>query len=249
MCVNRPLLPTPPLMLPNSPPCAPQPHNYSNTNAWNSYSRSLRLKRCASPSRLGSTPLTPYVRLSTVKTHKSTVAAKEREILARESALLERENQLAVLLSQKDGEIAALQQLVAQLQHQQQFSQHDMEAAVKGAVGRREEELRVLVMKREEEVAGAMVRREEEIMDAVRRREAEVFEAWGAREAEVRKEVEGRAKELEEQVEWMRRREDELRVEEARLEGVRADLEEKFKQWEDGSAKGSISCQIFLVQY
>lgn len=49
-----------------------------------------------------------------------------------------------------------------------------MEVAVKQAVARREEELRILVMKWEEEIAVAIAKRKEEIMEAVRNRGAEV---------------------------------------------------------------------------
>ncbi|RDB23669.1 G2-specific protein kinase nim-1 [Hypsizygus marmoreus] len=179
--------------------------------------------------------------LTTVKAHKATIAAREREVQARESALLERENQLMSVLTQKDTEIASLQHMVTRLQeqqHHQQYSQQQVEQAIKEAVARREEELRVLVMKREKEVAEAMARREEEIMEAVRRREAEVFEAWGVREAEIQKEVEQKVQEVEERVEWVQAKEEELTAEDARLETARAELEENVAKWEENALKG-----------
>jgi len=63
--------------------------------------------------------------------------------------------------------------------------------AVKQAIVRHDDELRVLVMKHEEEVAASMNKREEEIMEAVQRRDAEICVAWVKREGEIRKEVKG----------------------------------------------------------
>ncbi|KAF8882005.1 kinase-like domain-containing protein [Infundibulicybe gibba] len=176
--------------------------------------------------------------LSAVKTHKSTVTSKERELLARESTLNEKEAQMAAMLSQKDAEVSSQQQVIAQLRQQLHSSQHNIEVAVKSAIAKREEELRMLVMKREEEVAGAMSRREEEIMAAVRRREEEICHAWGAREAEIRKEVEEKMTEVDSRFEWVKKVEDELRGEEARLDGVREELEEKMRKWEEETSKG-----------
>ena len=180
------------------------------------------------------------VRLSTVKAHKTTIVNKEREVLAREQAIIEKEQHINTLFTQKDQEIAALQHAVSQLQNQQncQPSQRDVEVAVKQAIARREEELRVLVMKREEEVASAMSKREEEIMEAVRRRETEVCEAWVSREAEIRKEVEQSIKAVEERIEWIAKRENELKFEEARLDGIREDVEDKVRKLEESIAKG-----------
>ncbi|KIM36198.1 hypothetical protein M413DRAFT_14052 [Hebeloma cylindrosporum] len=161
---------------------------------------------------------------SVVKAHRATVTAKEREILAREQTLLQNEQRLTSLLGQKDQEIASLQQLVSQLQQQQhQFSRHDVEVAVKQAVARREEELRVLVMKREEEVAVAIAKREEEIMEAVRNREAEVDAACVQREELIKKEVD-------ERIQWVLARENELKAEETRLEELKKELEESTKK-------------------
>jgi NIMA (never in mitosis gene a)-related kinase len=180
-------------------------------------------------------------RLSVVKIHKSTVTNREREVLAREAVLREKEQQLASALSSKDNEIAALQQMVAQLeqqQHRKQYSQQDVEMTIKEAVARREEELRVLVMKREAEVAEAMARREEEIMEAVRKREAEVFEEWRTRETDMQQEIEEKIKELEARVDWIQAKEEELTAEDARLETVRIQLEGKIAKWEENAAKG-----------
>jgi len=132
-----------------------------------------------------------------------------------------------------------LQQLISQLQQQQQLS----EVAVKQAVVRREEELRVLVMKREEEVAAAIAKREEEIMEAVRNREAEVDAACLQREELIKKEVDAR-------IQWVLAKENELKTEEMRLEEVKRELEESAKKVQQQSAaaiataKGSLGCLV-----
>ncbi|KAF8649447.1 hypothetical protein AX16_005794 [Volvariella volvacea WC 439] len=171
--------------------------------------------------------------LATVKNHKRTMTTKERELIAREAALLEKEQQLYNIVSQKDAEIANLQQVVSQLQQQKLITQHDLEVAVKTAIARREEELRVLVMKREEEVAAAMAAREEEILAAVRAREAEVCEAWVKKEEELRAELEESAKDVEERLALVEKQEEALRAEEARLESLRSELEEKAQAAEE----------------
>ncbi|KAF5384119.1 hypothetical protein D9615_003271 [Tricholomella constricta] len=183
--------------------------------------------------------------LASVKGHRADAAAKERDLNLRETLLHEREQQMVAAVAQKDAEIANLQHMVAALQEQQvqqqqpnHYSQQQMETAVKEAVGRREEELRVLVMKREKEVADAMSRREEEIMEAVRRREAEVCEAWTARETEIRREIEEKVKEVDERIDWIEKKEEELKVEDARLDTARVELEEKMAKWEESVAKG-----------
>jgi NIMA (never in mitosis gene a)-related kinase len=172
-----------------------------------------------------------------VKIHKSTVINREREVIARETALREQEQQLASILSSKENEIVALQCMVAQLEHQQHRQQQDVDLAIKEAVARREEELRILVMKRETEVAEAMARREEEIMEAVRKREAEIFEEWRAREVSMEQEMEEQIKILEERVEWIQAKEQELTAEDARLETVRTELEDKISKLEQDAAK------------
>ena len=179
-------------------------------------------------------------RLSVVKLHKSTIISREREVIARETALREQEQELASILSSKENEIVALQHMVAQLeqQHRQQYSQQDVELAIKEAVARREEELRVLVMKRETEVAEAMARREEEIMEAVRKREAEIFEEWSARETSMQQEMEEQIKALEGRVEWIQAKEQELTAEDARLVTLRTELEDKISKLEENVAKG-----------
>jgi len=155
------------------------------------------------------------------------VIAKERELTARESAFAEKESHMHVVLSQKDAEIASLRQHVIE-------SQSAVDARIKEAIVKREEELRVAVMRREEEVAAAMARREEEIMGAVRTREEEILEAWRGREEQIRKEV---SEPAEEQLKWVKGREEELEAERMRLDGVRAELETKVKML-DESAKG-----------
>lgn len=165
------------------------------------------------------------------------MVTKERELVAREQVLLAKEQQLSDLLLQKDHEIVDLQNVVAQLQQQHQFSQHDVEQAVRQGIARREEDLRVLVRKREEEVGAAMAKREEEIMEAVRQREIEVCDAWSAREAEIRKEVEDSIKAVEERVAWINQREIELKEEEEQVQEARLELEAKLKKWEEGLAK------------
>lgn len=129
--------------------------------------------------------------------------------------------------------------MVSQLQAQKptQHSQRQVEITIKEAVARREEELRELVMKREKEVAEAMAGREEEIMEAVRRREAEVFEAWSSREAGMWLDIEEKVKEVQERVDWILAKEEELKMEDARLETVRIELEEKATKWEESVAK------------
>ncbi|KDR69178.1 hypothetical protein GALMADRAFT_104121 [Galerina marginata CBS 339.88] len=169
--------------------------------------------------------------LSTVKSHRAAVTAKEREILAREQTLRESEERVTSLLNQKDQEIASLQQLVGQLQQSHHYSRSDVELAVKQAVARREEELRVLVMKREEEVAVAIAKREEEVMEAVRAREAEVDAACVKREETIRHEVD-------ERIQWILSRENELRQEETRLEEEKAEMEAKLKRIEETLTKG-----------
>ncbi|KAG5645164.1 hypothetical protein DXG03_006788 [Asterophora parasitica] len=184
--------------------------------------------------------------LASVKGHRADAAAKERDLNARESMLREREQQVLSIVAQKDAEIAGMKHMVVTLQEQGQkqaqnyshFSQQQLEVAVKDAVARREEELRVLVTKREKEVADAMARREEEIMEAVRQREAEVCEAWSKRETEIRQEIDAKVMEVDERVDWIMGREEELRAEETRLEEVAKDLEVKMKKWEEGVTKG-----------
>ncbi|KAF8812023.1 Pkinase-domain-containing protein [Phlegmacium glaucopus] len=175
--------------------------------------------------------------LSVVKGHRSTLASKEREILSREQAIVEREQHVASLLSHKDQEIASLHQLVGQLQQSHQVSQQELEMSVKQAIIRREEELRVLICQREEEVALAMAQREEEIMEAVRNREEQLSNAWAMREAEIRKEVEESLKSVEERIQWVVNRENDLMMEETRLNEVREELEEKIRKIDEGVIK------------
>ncbi|KAG6914843.1 hypothetical protein DXG01_014975 [Tephrocybe rancida] len=176
--------------------------------------------------------------LSSVKGHRADAAAKERDLSLKEAMLREREQQMVALVAQKDAEIANLQMMATVHGQQNQFSQQQVDAAIKQAVANREEELRVLVMKREKEVADAMARREEEIMEAVRQREVEVCEAWAAREAEIRKEIADNVNAVEERVEWMEAKEEELKIEEARLEAIQAEIDVRMADWEETLAKG-----------
>ncbi|KAH6880334.1 kinase-like protein [Coprinopsis sp. MPI-PUGE-AT-0042] len=184
--------------------------------------------------------------LSTVKAHKTAISARERDLVAREQAAADKERHLTAVFAQKDGEISNLQCLVSQLQLQirvqaskaPQVSQADVDAAVKRAVTKREEELRVLVSKREQEVAEAVAKREGEIMDAVRRREAQVCEAWTQREAEIREEVEMSIKAVEERILWIQEKELELAEEDERLDAVRQDLKRKMCEYVEGPLSG-----------
>ena len=177
-------------------------------------------------------------RLATVKTHKATVIAKERELSAREAAFVEKESQMHAILCQKDADIASLQRHVVD-------SQSVIDTRIKEAIANREEELRVAVMKREEEVAVAMARREEEIMEAVRKREEEIFEAWRVREEQIRVEV-GEAGE--ERMKWVKSREEELDAEQTRLDGVREELEVKFRLLDEG-ANGPFLASFTLLTF
>ena len=178
-------------------------------------------------------------RLSIVKGHRSTLANKEREVLSREQALIEKEQHLASLLSHKDQEISSLHHLVGQLQQSHQPSQQEIEMSIKQAIIRREEELRVLIYKREEEVALAMAQREEEIMEAVRNREQQLSDAWAKREAEIKKEVEESLKSIDERIQWVVKRENDLVVEETRLNELQEEPEERMGKIDKGVMKGS----------
>ena len=124
--------------------------------------------------------------------------------------------------------------------------------SIKQAITRREEELRVLVYKREEEVALAMAQREEEIMEAVRNREQQLSDAWASREAEIRKEVEESLKSMDERIQWVVKRENDLVVEETRLNELREELEERMRKIDEGVMKGSFwffSENLFLLDW
>ncbi|KAF6750277.1 other/NEK protein kinase [Ephemerocybe angulata] len=189
--------------------------------------------------------------LSQLKAHKNTIVHREREVVQREQAIARKEAEYNALLARKDQDIAQLQSLVAQLQqspnslHHPSSSLHphsaitpaDLELAVKHAVSRREEELRILVMKREEEVASAIAKREEEIMEAVRMREAEVCGAWVKREAEVRGEVEASIRAVEERLEWIRERERGLEGRERGVESRERGVEAREREVERGGER------------
>ncbi|KAF9260853.1 kinase-like protein [Marasmius fiardii PR-910] len=177
---------------------------------------------------------------STVKSHKANLMARERDIVSREKVLIEREQQLSMVVSQKDAEIASMQQAIAQAQEYQQRAEAGVVTAVREAISKREQELRVLVLKREEEVAAAMAKREEEIIASVNKREQELNDAWASREEEIRREVEERtrwveerANWVEERAKWMETREAELAEVEGWLDGVRIELEEEEKRLEE----------------
>ncbi|KAG8218041.1 kinase-like domain-containing protein [Butyriboletus roseoflavus] len=166
--------------------------------------------------------------LSTVKTHKSAVIAKEREVSARETALADREAMLTALVVEKDAEILRLHKLVSTAQSQ-------LDARIREAVGKREEELRVAVRKREEEVAAAMARREDEILSAVRQREQEIFDAWRTREEQIKAEAETM---VTEKMQWMAVKEADLEAEQSRLDEVQKDLEAKLATLSAQEGKG-----------
>ena len=169
------------------------------------------------------------------------MAIREREVTAREQSLQETEQRLVALITQKDHEIATLQQAMEDNKTARRFSAHDVELAVRQAVMRRENELRVLVTEREGEVAASMNKREEEIMEAVQRREAEICEAWVRREGEIRKEYEENYKAMQQRMDWVAKRESELKEEESRLEEMRERLESK--KVEEETAKGVFLCR------
>ena len=92
-----------------------------------------------------------------------------------------------------------------------------------------------MIYKREEEVALAMAKREEEIMEAVRQ---QLSDAWAGREAEIRKEVEESAKSIDERIQWVVKRENDLVLEESRLNQLQEELEERMRKI-DEVMKGS----------
>ena len=185
--------------------------------------------------------------MTTVRAHRSAVIAKEQEIHAKEVLLAQKEKQLSSALLQKDNEIFMLRADLAQLQEHRGAPQKDIDSAVKIAIARREDELRVLVMKREEEVAAAMAKREEEIMEAVRKREQEICDAWIKQEQTIREEVESQYKILEERIELVNKRELDLRTQEEQLESARQELETRIKRLEQ-SAKGT-SASLSSMSY
>ncbi|KAJ4490456.1 kinase-like domain-containing protein [Lentinula aciculospora] len=168
--------------------------------------------------------------LATVKAHKNTILAREREVAAREATLIDREQQLVTIVAEKDTELASLRHAMSQSQHLQ-YSQQDLEAAVREAISRREEELRVLVLQRESEVATAIAKREEEIIASVNKREEELNEAWVTRVEQIRQEIDDR-------VRWIQEREVDLAAEEKRLVEIRLHLESQVSKWETKSVKG-----------
>jgi NIMA (never in mitosis gene a)-related kinase len=167
-----------------------------------------------------------------MKKLRDSLSAREHSLGEKERVLQERERQLSTLVAQKDNEIVSLQHTIAQHQQYHAFTQHDVELAVKEAITKREEELRVLVMQREEEVATAMARREEEIIASVNQREEEFCRAWTNREQQWQQEVE-------QQVQLIRQRELEIAEEEGRLRAATVELEERIRTWAPSSSRGS----------
>ncbi|THU82067.1 kinase-like protein [Dendrothele bispora CBS 962.96] len=169
--------------------------------------------------------------LATVKAHKATIIARERDVASRENNLLEREQQIVTIVAQKDAEISSLQHTLGQHQQQYKYTQDDLQNAIRDAIARREEELRVLVHQREEEVASAITKREEEIIASVNKREAELNEAWATREQQIRAE-------LEDKLQWVQDREQELEEKEQELEELRLELQEKENKLDEKTSKG-----------
>ena len=132
------------------------------------------------------------------------------------------------MLVEKDAEILRLHSLASTAQAQ-------VDSRIREAVGKREEELRLAIRKREEEVAAAMARREDEIMSAVRQREQEVFDAWRAREEQIKTDADAM---VTEKLQWIAAREADLEAEQARLDEVQRDLENKLAALSSQEAKG-----------
>ena len=83
-----------------------------------------------------------------------------------------------------------------------------------------------------------MAQREEEIMEAVRNREQQLSDAWAKREAEIREEVEESLKSTDEKIQWVVKRQNDLVVEETRLNELREELEAKMRMIDEGVMKG-----------
>ena len=115
-------------------------------------------------------------RLSTVKAHKSAVIAKEREISAREIALAEREAKLTALVAEKDADSENLR-----LYNLVSTTQSPLNARIREAIGKCQEELRVAIRRCEEVVAATTARREEKFLSAVQAHEREIINAWHTR--------------------------------------------------------------------
>ena len=155
-----------------------------------------------------------------MKVHKAALIDRERELIARESACAAHEAAQNAAISQKDGEIFALQARLNELTA-------SVASLVQQAVTRREEELRSAVLEYEKVVESRVHRREEEVMEAVRAREAELLEAWQNHEVTMRAacqaELEGR---------W--------RIEQEKLQRMKEEIEEKARAVEESQQKGTI---------
>ena len=120
-------------------------------------------------------------RLSEVKMHRSTTVAKERELSARETALAEREAKLTALVAEKDADSENLR-----LYNLVSTTQSPLDARIREAIDKRQEELRVAIRRCEEVVAATMARREEKILSAVRERKQESINAWRTRKEQIK---------------------------------------------------------------
>jgi hypothetical protein len=155
-----------------------------------------------------------------VKVHKAALIDRERGLIARESAFAVHEAAQNAAISQKDGEIFALQARLNEITT-------SVTSLVQQAVTRREEELRIAVLEYEKVVESRVHRREEEVMEAVRAREAELLEAWQKHEVTVHAACQA---ELEER--WRREQE--------KLQRMKEEIEEKARAVEESQQKGTI---------
>lgn len=110
--------------------------------------------------------------------------------------------------------------------------------AVLTAVEKREEEMRVAVMQREKEVQAVIAKRGQVVAEAVQKREQEAREAWVRREADITRKVEIEIQILKQSADAIKKKEEELKLEAARLSSMRKELEEKATR-QDDSANGA----------
>ncbi|KAH9970160.1 kinase-like domain-containing protein [Russula compacta] len=156
--------------------------------------------------------------LDSMKAHKAALLERERELIARESVFAAHEAAQSAAISERDGQIVALQAQLSELAA-------SIASQVQQAVARREEELRHAVLEYEKVVESRVQRREEEIMEAVRARETELLEAWQRHEVTVRAACQA---ELEER--W--------RAEQDKLQRMKEEIEEKARAIEESQQKG-----------
>jgi hypothetical protein len=62
-------------------------------------------------------------------------------------------------------------------------------------------------------------------------------DAWTRREAEIRKEVEESSKSIDERIQWVMNKENDLMMEETRLNELREELEERMRKMDEGIIK------------